>query len=126
MPFSVIIVGKDKRIINANNAALSLMGYDSIQEVAGHICHDTMCPAREGQCPILDLSQSVDKSERHLVNKNGEHIPIMKSVIPIMLGGEEVLLESFVDISDQKRLAEEQQAAFERRGQQVRIVRLVG
>ena len=108
MPFGVTIIGHDKKILHANQAAINTMGYSTQEEIAGHICHDTMCPATVGNCPILDLNQQVDRSERILVRKDKTRIPILKSVTPIILDGEEVLLEAFVDISEQKQLQEEQ------------------
>jgi signal transduction histidine kinase len=50
--------------------------------------------------------QTVDSSERVLLNQRGEKIPILKSVIKTMLGKKEVLIESFIDITDRK-LAED-------------------
>ncbi|MBW2195408.1 MAG: hypothetical protein JRF37_07505, partial [Deltaproteobacteria bacterium] len=38
---------------------------------------------------------------------HGGKIPILKTVVPVILAGRKHLLESFVDISDQKRAEEE-------------------
>jgi len=119
MPFGIIITGKDRRIRHANQAALASMGYDSGGEVRGRICHETMCPADADTCPILDQGQDLDRSERLLVTKEGRHVPILKSVVPVNLGGDEVLLEAFVDITKQKQLEQEVQQSLERRGRQV-------
>lgn len=121
MPFGVIIVGRDKRIRHANQSALLSMGYGSEAEVLGRICRETMCPAEADSCPILDLGQRLDRSERILVTRNGRHIPILKSAVPITLGGEKVLLEAFVDVTEQKRLEQQIQQSLERRGRQVQI-----
>lgn len=121
MPFGVIIVGRDKRIRHANQSALLSMGYGSEAEVLGRICRETMCPAESDSCPILDLGQRLDRSERILVTRNGRHIPILKSAVPITLGGEEVLLEAFVDVTERKRLEHQIQQSLELQGRQVQI-----
>ena len=106
MPFGIIVVGKDKKIKRANSAAQHTSGY-SETELVGHSCHKTLCPAQEKDCPILDHNQKLDRSERLLVAKDGRHIPIYKSVILLKLGDEDVLLETFIDITDRKKTEEE-------------------
>jgi len=107
MPLPVIIVGKDKIIRDINNSAMSLLDYGSREEVVGNICHQIICPAKDGMCPILDLGQSMDRSERVCLTKSGGEIPILKSVVPITINDEKVLLETFVDITERKRAEEE-------------------
>jgi PAS domain S-box-containing protein len=119
MPFGVIITGRDKRIRHANPAAVASMGYETEAEVRGRICHETMCPAEADTCPILDLGLELDQSERVLVTKDGHHIPILKSAVPVSLGGDEVLLEAFIDFTRQKQLEQEIQESLDRRGRQV-------
>ncbi len=115
LPFGTMIVGRDKRIRSLNESALKLMGYSSFSEVEGKLCHDTMCPAEKCECPILDLSKNIDKSEKILITRESKEIPILKSVIPVTIDNEEVLLESFVDISNLKQLERERELAFEER-----------
>lgn len=101
--FGVVIVGQDRKIRQVNHAALEMMGLGAEEELVGRICHDSVCPADRDKCPIFNLGQKVDKSERTMLHKNGSRVPILKSVTPITLGGEEVLLESFVDITERKQ-----------------------
>lgn len=82
------------------------MGCVSEKQIIGKICHKTLCPAEEDRCPVLDLEQEIDRSEQILLAKDGAQIPILKSVVPITVDGEDVLLESFVDITKQKRAEE--------------------
>ena len=106
MPVGMIVVGRDKNIRRVNKAALRMMGLESSAELIGNVCHKKICPAELNQCPILDQGQSVDNSERVLLHSTGRRIPILKKVLPISLGGEDVLLEAFVDITE-RRQAEE-------------------
>jgi PAS domain S-box-containing protein len=107
MPLGFVVVGKDKIVRRLNNSALGLMGCESEAEVVGSLCHKTFCSADEDKCPILDLKQHLDRSERMLVTRDGGRVPILKSVVPVVLDDEEVLLEGFIDISERKRAEEE-------------------
>jgi signal transduction histidine kinase len=71
-------------------------------EIIGNVCHKFICPAETGKCPITDLKQTIDNSERALLNNDGIKIPIIKSVVEITLGGRNLLLENFTDITEQK------------------------
>ena len=96
----IIIVDKDTQvIIEANLAALEMTGLTK-ESVIGHICHSLVCPAQAGKCPVKDLGQNVDHSERKLVCAEGNQKDILKTVHPITLKGRECYIESFIDISD--------------------------
>ncbi|MCE5341497.1 MAG: PAS domain S-box protein [Planctomycetaceae bacterium] len=102
MPFGVLVVGKDKIIRRVNNAVMKLTGFDK-EELVGSLCHRTLCPAEINKCPILDCGQTLDHSERKLITKQGQTIPIIKTAVPLKIGNEEVLLEAFMDITDRKK-----------------------
>ncbi|MGA9048692.1 MAG: PAS domain S-box protein [Dehalococcoidia bacterium] len=104
LPFGIIVINaEDRRIRHANNSALEMAGYKAMEDLADKICHQTLCPAAEGQCPMLDLGQQIDRSEGTLVTRTGNRIPILKTVIPLKIDDEDVLLESFVNISQRKK-----------------------
>jgi PAS domain S-box-containing protein len=103
MPFGIILVDRNKIVRSANKVALSLMGINREQDLIGHICHDSICPAEQRNCPVLDLGQDLDKSDRLLIHKDGTKIPILKTVISVTLGGEDLLLEAFIDITDKQK-----------------------
>nr|MBC8512415.1 PAS domain S-box protein [Dehalococcoidia bacterium] len=103
----VVIIDEETRaIVDVNPYAAGMFGASN-EKIIGHVCHKFICPAEVGECPIIDLGQSADNSERVLVNINGESIPVLKTVSRIMLGGRNCLLESFVDLSDRKEMEEE-------------------
>jgi nitrogen-specific signal transduction histidine kinase len=68
-------------------------------EIIGRVCHDHVCPAEKSKCPITDLGQEIDHSERCVLNCNREKVPIIKTVKWITFNGRPHLLESFLDIS---------------------------
>jgi PAS domain S-box-containing protein len=89
-------------IEDLNTYAANLLGEEK-EKITGHVCHKFVCPAAKGNCPVTDLKQEVDISEKSLLTKDGEILPIIKSVIPVTRKGREYLVESFVDISSLKR-----------------------
>ena len=99
---TVIIDPESHRITHANSAALRMVGADE-DRVLGNVCHGFICPAEAGKCPITDLGQKIDLSERGLIRADGQKIPILKSVAPITWGGKTYLCESFTDITGPKR-----------------------
>ncbi len=105
----LIIDPANHAIVQANPAILEMIGKPE-GEILGRVCHRFVCPAEQGRCPITDLGQQVDNTERILLNSRGEKIPVLKSVSKIMLSGCEYLLENIVDIS---RLKSAQQVAMQ-------------
>jgi len=103
VPLGIVLVGRNKRVRRVNQAALRMMHLTSPDEIVGKMCHQTLCPSSQKTCPILELHQTIDKSERVLVTRDKRKIPILKTVTPIIIDDEEVLLEAFIDITEQKK-----------------------
>jgi PAS domain S-box-containing protein len=101
-----------REIVYANKAACGLISI-TMQDLIGLVCHKHVCPAEVGRCPISDLGQKVDNAERVLIAANGSQIPIIKNVVPVSFKGQDLLLESFIDISGRKKLEEAMKAAKE-------------
>ena len=101
----IIIDAATHIILDANPKALAMIGAGTEDEVIGSVCHQFICPCELGQCPIADLGQEIDASERVLVTNQGEHIPVLKTVIPAIINGKKVLVESLSDISEQQQIA---------------------
>ncbi len=98
----LIIDPGNHRIVDANPIALKMIGM-SRANVVGAICHKFVCPAECGHCPVTDLGQPVDNSERILLTSTGEQRAIIKTVSPVTISGRPHLLESFLDITERKR-----------------------
>ncbi len=111
----IVIDPKEHGIVDVNTYALRMLGA-SKEQVIGHKCHDFICPAETGKCPITDLRQTVDNSERVLLTIGKRRMPILKSVVPVMYKGREHLLESFIDITNIK----EAEAALRKSEEQFR------
>jgi PAS domain S-box-containing protein len=107
LPIGISIVNPVTRVIEqANDHVASLFGAP-VNHLVGRRCHSLLCPASEGACPICDLGQLVDNSDREMLRADGSRLPILKTVKRIQLNGQEKLLECFVDVSERKRAEEE-------------------
>ena len=109
----VVIDGETHKIVTANPKALETIGA-SKEHVIGKVCHTFICPAEKGKCPITDLGQTVDKSERVLLRADGQKIPILKTVTTIIWGGRKYLIESLIDITELKKTEKTLQKSEER------------
>jgi|LGVE01.1.fsa_nt_gb PAS domain S-box-containing protein len=90
------------RIVDANTFATKMIGRPK-EELIGHICHAYVCLAAKGNCPFTDRGQQVEPREDLLLRSDGTTVPIHKTVTTVTHHGKKLLLESFVDISEQKK-----------------------
>ncbi len=97
----VLIDEETHKIVDINSHAAKIIKADP-KDIIGHICHTYFCPEEKGRCPISDLNQNIDNSEKTLLTCDGIQIPIIKSVTSIILQGRKYLIESFVDITELK------------------------
>ena len=108
----LLIDAETHTVVDANPVAVSLIGLPK-EKIIGSVCHSFLCPASKGECPITDLGQQMDNSERLLINARKEAVPVIKTVSAILLDGRKHLMETFFDISHQKRTEKELQKAKE-------------
>ena len=64
-----------RNIETINSYATELIGSNA-ENIIGNRCHGFVCPAMEKSCPICDLNQIVDSSDKILLRNDGEEIPI--------------------------------------------------
>lgn len=106
----LIVDPHEHRIIDANPIAELIIGR-SKDELIGSTCHEFVCPAKCGECPITDFHKDIHNLERAIINAKGERIPILKTVAKAKIEDREILIESFIDIIDRKK-AEERKVAL--------------
>jgi PAS domain S-box-containing protein len=98
----ILLINPENHIIEfANSTAGELFG-DLPENICGHTCHTFICPALEGKCPITDLDEEIDSSEKTMVGADGKKRDVLKSVRPVIIGDRTLLLETFIDITAQK------------------------
>ncbi|MDF1536795.1 MAG: PAS domain S-box protein [bacterium] len=103
----IMVIDPDEhKIANINIKAAEMIGLPR-EDIVGRTCHEFICPVEIGKCPITDLREVVDNSERVLVKADGTKVPILKTVVSVNLQEKPMLVESFVDISDLKAVGTE-------------------
>jgi len=118
----LIVDAEQHAILDVNAAALKLMERPK-DGVVGECCHNFVCPAERGKCPITDLHTTVDSSERVLLDACGNRVPILKSVVRVVLNGRPCLLECFLDLTERRRTEEDLKRAH---GELLQASRLAG
>ncbi len=108
----MVIDAESHVIVDANPFALQLIGCTR-EETIGRRCHKFICPKEEGQCPITDLGQTIDLSDRVVRTCHGSELPVQKSVVQVTRRGRQYLVESFFDLSNRKEMEENLKAAKE-------------
>jgi signal transduction histidine kinase/CheY-like chemotaxis protein len=103
LPIGTVLINKKKRIKNINRVALSMFGANSKDELIGKHCNHTICSRKDGKCPILDLGEDLNHMNSVLLCSDSSEKPILKSAIRYFNDGEEMLLETFIDVSDIKK-----------------------
>ena len=102
----VVIDVETMTIADANPAAAEHIGLP-VSEIVGKRCQQFICPQREGYCPVIQGNVPFDHRECVVLRASGQAMPVVKSVAKMTLDGRQYLLETFMDISDQ-RLREEE------------------
>jgi PAS domain S-box-containing protein len=102
----IVIIDPETRIIESANTFASLLIGESTENIIGRRCHRFMCSAQENSCPVCDNGQEIDNSERLLLRADKTTMDVLKTVKRIQIGGKDKLLESFVDITVQKKTEE--------------------
>ena len=99
LPVGLIIIDAEtRRIEMVNPTALEMLGTVP-SDAIGKVCHRFLCPSDEKACPILDLKQNIDNSQRVLLRYDGTSVPVLKTVNVVTSQGRKKMLECFVDIS---------------------------
>jgi PAS domain S-box-containing protein len=112
IPSGIVVIDQGThQIVDANPFARRLMDRTR-EELIGRECHSFICPAERGRCPITDLGQKVDGSQRKLIKASGETVSILKTVLPFTEKSRNLLVESFVDITELKETQERLKASI--------------
>jgi PAS domain S-box-containing protein len=98
----IIIDPETHLIVDANPIAEEILGL-SKGELLNRMCHEFICPAKKGTCPVTDENTAITNEERIFINKKEEKVAVLKTVAKAKINGKEYLVESFVDISDRKK-----------------------
>ncbi len=106
-PFGVTIVDKQRSIRWVNDTVVKMVGVEDASLILHSSCKKYLCEKGQKECPVLDLGRCVQNSERILRREDGTEIPVLKTVTEINIGGEDLLMETFYDIAEQKEAQEQ-------------------
>jgi PAS domain S-box-containing protein len=94
----LLVDAETSTIVEVNPVAEELIGLPA-GEIIGKSFHQFICKVDEGKCSIPNSGFKVDRSERVLINKDGNKVPILKSMVPITISDKKYLVQSFVDLT---------------------------
>ena len=80
--------------------------------IIGAACENFICPTVKGKCPFTDNPPKRENVESILIRADGQKVPILKTVIPVVISGKPAFLESILDITDRKRAEDAIQKAY--------------
>ena len=98
----VMVVDTETHHVVDINAAAATLFQRQRDDIIGHVCHRFVCPNETGKCPVVDMNQTIDMSQRKLLKADKSAQPILKTVKKITHKGRYYLIESFIDISNLK------------------------
>jgi PAS domain S-box-containing protein len=102
----VVVIDMNTYIIqDINPAGCRILGLER-EDIVGKECFERFCPAQRGACPAMDLGKNVVNQERLVPTTDGRELYILKSAVRAKLGGLDVIIESFVDLTEQKKLSQ--------------------
>jgi signal transduction histidine kinase/uncharacterized membrane protein affecting hemolysin expression len=100
LPYGIVLVDYDLRVVEMNNFAKELLGFT--EKIPAHIrefCTDHLCLGGEGPCNCTD-EIFLKTTQSFFQKNNGGEISVLKTVIPIIYNDQNVIMEAFVDITD--------------------------
>lgn len=104
MPAGLFLVDMEtQEIADVNVALLAMTGYGR-EDLVGQHCCEKMCPSEKGSCPVNDVEGELFSQNRMIRRKDGSELPVFKTVARVKLNGREYLLETIVDVSEQRML----------------------
>jgi len=100
----IVIDVETNTIIDANPRSLELFGITK-QDMLSYDCRDLLCPRpEEGRCPVLLEGKTTHLTTQSVKKRNGQTMHILKTATVCMINGSRYIIESFLDITEQKKL----------------------
>lgn len=103
IPTGMLLIDRTtRRVSDVNPAAAKMLGL-SPEQIIGRPCTEFL-PSSDCDGDLPELSRPTDTALR---TADGRTFPIHRTVAPVVTGGREQLLLSFVDMTEQKEMEEE-------------------
>lgn len=109
LPVGILIVDRNKKIVQLNKTAAKTMGFKSIAHAMTHFTshsyNELFFTAKKNEYQDQQSGVMVESLDERLeVKENNISREILKNIIPVTLDNQEVFLEAFMDISAQKEI----------------------
>jgi PAS domain S-box-containing protein len=91
-------------IMDINPAGEKMIGL-AHADIVGRTCFESFSAAEKGNCPIVNRGLAESTDEHTIRTSGGRSIPILKTAIPATIKGRPCIIECFVDVSEQQKLA---------------------
>jgi two-component system cell cycle sensor histidine kinase/response regulator CckA len=108
----VATTGK-RKIVTINTVGATMLG-QLPEDIVGKYCDQLVCDKNLHDWAILDHNEQVGTKELLIVRNDSSEIPVLNSIAKIEHGDEEYLIESFIDISELKKVEAGLRASEER------------
>ncbi len=92
-------------IITANPYACELINIPE-EAILGNVTNSFLEPLSESQTKLLKKNKAIEDFESSLTNSKGAEIPVLRTTSHIFMDGQQVVMETFVDLSEIKNLQE--------------------
>ncbi len=112
LPVGILLVNKENKIERINKTALEMLSLEGEKELVGKDISERYLVGKN----LLHLDKlgfPFDVNQFITYEKNGDEIVIYKRDIPIVLKGEEVLLEAFIDVTPLEKARRQEALANE-------------
>ena len=89
IPTGIIIVDAEThKLVSVNPAAATMVGTDP-GSMVGKVCHEVLCPAEEGNCPMTSIKERRTSLSASCSQRIGseKRVPVLKTVSRTMLEG---------------------------------------
>ncbi|MDD3078984.1 MAG: PAS domain S-box protein [Paludibacter sp.] len=115
LSLGIMIVDPVTRIVETVNSFAAKMFNALPEDIIGKQCHNFICPAKYGECPVCERFNIIDNSDRVMYDINGGAVPVLKTIKTIHINGKVKLLESFIEIRERKEIERQLKESEERK-----------
>lgn len=110
----MVIDGEIERIVEVNPAMAAMIGADQ-DSIVGRQDIDFARPRDQGSDQITNGGQETEYEEYMLIRTNGDRLPVLRSIAPVVFGREQLLIETYIDITnltEAKKALQESEANY--------------
>ncbi len=110
-PFGVLVTSSDNTIQWVNRTALNLIGIEQREKLIGRQYGDFLVEEVQNDYQVFNQLREPGKLDQILRRQDGSELSILKAVTPILMDGKDVIMQTFIDVTEEKHLAAELQHA---------------